>query len=230
MLQLCIYFQSMANLKLTTFFFPLQALIEELYNNYFRLRLLLSQLVCESCMSHTSSYISGSLTSCQKTITNATKQFDTHTTGTAERKLSNSTVHNAVWDIHLHDIFLSKVKFSRDMSFYKSIKIPCKLLPPFSNTISVFLEACSIFFIWLPDALIIFDIFKYKNQASTFILQFRSNLITLFSSRNLFVCPLNGNCGLFYTLSGFHMIISLQLAYMLIFHCHCLLNKCLWLL
>lgn len=179
----------MANLKLTTFFFPLQALIEELHNNYLRLRLLLSQLVCESCMNHTSLYISGSLTSCLKTITNASKQFDTQTTGTADRKLSNSTVHNAVWDIHLHDIFLSKVKFPRDMSFYKSIKIPCKLLPPFSNTISVFLKACSIFFIWLPDALMIFDIFKYKNQASTFILQFRSNLMTFFSLRNFFVCP-----------------------------------------
>ena len=103
-------------------------------------------MVCESCMSHTSSYISGSLTSCQKTITNATKQLDTQTTGTAERKLSNSTVHNTVWDIHLHDIFLREVKFPRDMSFYTSIKIPCKLLPPCSNTVSVFLEACSIFF------------------------------------------------------------------------------------
>lgn len=86
----------MANLKLTTFFFPLKALIEELHNNYLRLRLLLSQLVCESCMNHTSLYISSSLTSCLKTITNASKQFDTQTTGTADRKLSNSTVHNAV--------------------------------------------------------------------------------------------------------------------------------------
>lgn len=134
-------------------------------------------------------YISSSLTSCRKTITNASKQFDTQTTGTADRKLSNSTVHNAVWDIHLHDIFLSKVKFPRYMSFYKSIKIPCKLLPPFSK-----------YYICIPEGLqYIFyltsrcfnDFWHFQMQKSLQLLFYNLEVTEwFFSLRNFFVCQL----------------------------------------